>query len=462
MSGHAAGPSPAISLVVPVLNEEGSLAALIDSIRRQTRPPDEVILVDGGSIDRTVALAKELTFGDSRFRVIEAGDATPGRGRNVGASAARGEWLAFTDAGIVLEPTWLERLADAAASDPGVEVVYGNYEPQPGPASNAGPRWPTRRRDDPGPGAGCGPFVASMMILPRVFEAAGGFPDLRAAEDLIFMERVSEGGARIGWAPAAIVWWQLQPTLGRTFRKFVLYSKHNIWAGRQADWHYGVARQYLAALACLALAGAHHPAWAAVPAFGLLARVARSVWARREGLGPSRLFDPVQLLGVAMILLTIDGATFLGWGQALARPRPRPGPQPPDVGPARARRRGPRREGGNTMRNLVRSAAYKALDLVTVGRGIPRTIGDEAFRMPARWSRYYDAGYEPGTFAFLRRWCRPDHTAIDIGAHIGLFTVFIAPRSGLRAASSALNRPHTLAESSARWSASTAASRPWR
>jgi GT2 family glycosyltransferase len=328
MSGHDAGTSTAISLIVPVRDEEGSLAALVDSIRRQTRPPDEVLLVDGGSTDRTVALAGELTSGDARFRVIEAGDATPGRGRNVGASAARGGWLAFTDAGIVLEPTWLERLADAAASDPGVEVVYGNFEPM---TRTRFERWaaltyPPPRQPRPG-GRMRGPSVASMMIRREAFEAAGGFPDLRAAEDLIFMERVAEGGARVGWAPAATVWWQLQPTLGRTFRKFVLYSKHNVWAGRQASWHHGVARQYLAATAGVALAVAHHPAWAAVPAAGALARVARSVWVRREGRRLPRLLDPFQFLGVGMILLTIDAATFLGWAQAAARPRPRPVPQ---------------------------------------------------------------------------------------------------------------------------------------
>jgi hypothetical protein len=141
------------------------------------------------------------------------------------------------------------------------------------------------------------------------------------------MERVAEGGARVGWAPEATVWWQLQPTLGRTFRKFVLYSKHNVWAGRQSSWHHGVARQYLAATAGVALAVTHHPAWAAVPAAGALARVARSVWIRREGLGLPRLLDPFQFLGVGMILLTIDAATFLGWAQAAARPRPRPVPR---------------------------------------------------------------------------------------------------------------------------------------
>src|SRR4051795_10341592 len=90
---------PRVSLVVPVRNEEGSLAALVESICRQTRAPDEVVLVDGDSTDRTVALARALTAGDPRFRVIEAGPATPGRGRNLGIAAAHHEWIALTDAG---------------------------------------------------------------------------------------------------------------------------------------------------------------------------------------------------------------------------------------------------------------------------------------------------------------------------------------------------------------------------
>src|SRR5215218_6435697 len=115
-----------ISLVVPVRDEEGSLARLVSSIRAQTRQPDEVLLVDGGSTDRTVELARELAAGDGRFRVVEAGEASPGRGRNVGAAEARHPWVAFTDAGIGLDPDWLERLVEKVLEEPETEVVSGS------------------------------------------------------------------------------------------------------------------------------------------------------------------------------------------------------------------------------------------------------------------------------------------------------------------------------------------------
>jgi len=314
-----------ISLVVPLRNEEESLGRLVTSVRRQTRPPDEVLLVDGGSTDRTVALARELTADDPRFRVVEAGEATPGRGRNVGAEAARNPWIAFTDAGITLDPDWLARLAAVAEDDPAADIVYGNFEPDTQTFFErcaALAYVPPRAMRE---GASMrGPSIASALVRREIWRRAGGFPDLRAAEDLIFMERVEALGARTRWAPEATARWQLQPTLARTFRKFALYSKHNVWAGRQRFWHYGVARQYALALAFVVLAIVHSAWWLAVPAAGLAARAALSVWRRREGRGLAWVLNPARLAGVGLVLLAVDLATFVGWAQALVGAPPRP------------------------------------------------------------------------------------------------------------------------------------------
>lgn len=309
-----------ISLVVPVRNEEESLARLVSSIRAQTRQPDEVVLVDGGSTDRTVELARELAAGDERFRVVEAGEASPGRGRNVGAGEARHPWVAFTDAGIGLDPEWLERLAEKVSEEPGTEVVYGNFDPV---TRNFFERcaaiayvMPKTPHGDEG-ALTRGRFIASSLMRREVWRRAGGFPDMRAAEDLIFMERVEASGAKTRWAPRANVHWQLQPDLARTFRRFALYSKHNVWAGRQRFWHYGIARQYAVALLFAVPAVLHSAWWLLVPALGLAARAAKSVWRWREGRGLLWALNPLQLLCVALVILTVDLATFAGWLQAL-------------------------------------------------------------------------------------------------------------------------------------------------
>src|SRR5262245_59531612 len=73
-----------VSVVTPLRNEARSLATVIAGLRQQTFEPAEVILVDGGSTDDTVELARHMTQKDARFRIIEAGPSTPGRGRNLG------------------------------------------------------------------------------------------------------------------------------------------------------------------------------------------------------------------------------------------------------------------------------------------------------------------------------------------------------------------------------------------
>lgn len=312
--------TPQVSLVIPVYNEEHSLPALYDSIKRQTRQPEEIVLVDAGSTDATLKLCAQLAASDARIKIVETGGATPGKGRNAGIAAAAHDWTALTDAGIRLDPRWLEQMVEAVAADEEVEVVYGNFEPLTRNFFErcAALSYPPPKVLRPG-GFMRGPSIASALLHRRVWQKVGGFPDMRAAEDLIFMEKIQEQGFKTAWAPDATVFWELQPTLARTFKKFVLYSKHNVWIGRQWDWHYGVARKYLFGLVFVLLAIVHSRWWLLVPVLGTCARVTKSIWNRREGRGVLWLMNPFQFAGVAVILLTIDAAAFWGWAQALRR-----------------------------------------------------------------------------------------------------------------------------------------------
>lgn len=312
-----------VSLVVPLRNEEQSLPRLLETIRQQTFQPSEIILVDGGSSDTTLELARSAAESDPRVRVIEAGPATPGRGRNVGIEAASCEWVALTDAGNRLEPAWLECLVNAAEVDPKTDVVYGNFEPiiDSWFTRCAALTYPPPKSARPS-GSMRGPFIASSLLRREVWKNIGGFPDLRAAEDLIFMNRVSDAGHTIAWAPQATVWWEMQPGVTQTFRRFALYSKHNVWIGRQWDWHYGVARHYLVVAIILLLALLQSPWWLLGLPVWFGARVFRSVWRRREGRSILWALNPIQLAGVGVILLTIDLATFVGWAQAIKTRQP--------------------------------------------------------------------------------------------------------------------------------------------
>jgi FkbM family methyltransferase len=76
--------------------------------------------------------------------------------------------------------------------------------------------------------------------------------------------------------------------------------------------------------------------------------------------------------------------------------------------------------------SLIKALTYQALEAVTLGRGVKRRIGGEIVRFPARWSRYYPSEYEPETFDFLQKHLKKGATVLDIGAHIGLFSIIAA------------------------------------
>lgn len=78
----------------------------------------------------------------------------------------------------------------------------------------------------------------------------------------------------------------------------------------------------------------------------------------------------------------------------------------------------------------MKATAYRALDVITRGRGIARVINGDVVRFPARWCRYYPAEYEIEKHRFLVRSCRPGSLALDLGAHLGLFTVTMARAVG--------------------------------
>jgi FkbM family methyltransferase len=68
--------------------------------------------------------------------------------------------------------------------------------------------------------------------------------------------------------------------------------------------------------------------------------------------------------------------------------------------------------------------------MITLGHGVRRRINNVSIRFPAKWSRYYEADYEPETFSFFRESLKPGSTVLDIGAHIGLFAVVTAKLVG--------------------------------
>jgi rSAM/selenodomain-associated transferase 2 len=201
-----------ISIVIPTLNEAACIAGAVQSLRRQQ--PGEIIVVDGGSDDDTMALA-----GDADLVLTTP----PGRATqmNAGAACARGDGLLFLHADCTLE----EHALDAAeALLRGTSVIAGCFSMRV--QANG---WTYRVID------GCASARVRLtgviygdqgLLLRRAdFERLGGFPNVRFMEDVEFSQRLQREG-RIVVLPQRIFVsprrWQKAGIVRQTLRNWTL------------------------------------------------------------------------------------------------------------------------------------------------------------------------------------------------------------------------------------------------
>ncbi|MFQ3588414.1 MAG: glycosyltransferase family 2 protein, partial [Fimbriimonadaceae bacterium] len=87
--------SAKISIIVPVYNVEPYLAPCLDSLRAQTYPNFEAILVDDGSTDGSGAICDAYASADPRFHVVRQSNQGVSAARNAGMKQASGDYLLF-------------------------------------------------------------------------------------------------------------------------------------------------------------------------------------------------------------------------------------------------------------------------------------------------------------------------------------------------------------------------------
>jgi glycosyltransferase involved in cell wall biosynthesis len=113
-----------VSVVIPCYNAEPYIGQTIGSVLEQTRPADELLVVDDGSTDGSVEIARQ--FGD-RVRLLTGRNGGAPATRNKGAAHATGDALMFLDADDVLGPTVLEVLTARLAEQSGAVAACPWY-----------------------------------------------------------------------------------------------------------------------------------------------------------------------------------------------------------------------------------------------------------------------------------------------------------------------------------------------
>ncbi len=303
-----------VSLIATVKDAAAHVGAFLDSVAAQTRPPDEVVIVDGGSTDGTWEI---LLRGKGRVCALQEPGSNIAWGRAAAIDAAAHDVIAVTDADCVLDPDWLERLLEPL--ERGADVSGGFYRPlassflQVCAAAVSVPE-PDEVRD------GWMPSARSMAFRRSAYLAAGGYPVwLDVGEDMYLNHRFVATGARMELAPDAVVSWRVRPTFGATWRQYAGYAAGDAQAHMYRERH---ALRF-AAYSFTALAVITRNRWAAgltlAGGIAYAVRPLRRAWRRTRSGSTERAG---VLVGVPAMMVFIDAAKLWGYLRGLASRKP--------------------------------------------------------------------------------------------------------------------------------------------
>lgn len=115
---------PLVSIVMPAYNSASFIREAIVSCLAQTYPSIELIVIDDGSTDDTVAIVQ--SFGDD-VRLIQQANQGPAIARNAGILSAKGDFVKFCDSDDILYPQHIEKVIACFTKNPDVSAVYTRY-----------------------------------------------------------------------------------------------------------------------------------------------------------------------------------------------------------------------------------------------------------------------------------------------------------------------------------------------
>lgn len=214
------------SLVITVRNEERTIGTLMRSIVRQTEKPDEIVIVDGNSSDKTASIVQEYIQKnpDLTIRLLSY-TGNIAQGRNFGISHAKHDVIAITDAGCTLHKDWFRLISQPILNNK-ADVVAGYYIPTGSSIFQKCLATYTSVMPDKLNPKTFLPSSRSIAFKRKAWKEVGGYPEyLETAEDLVFAKKLWNSGRRCITVPSAIVYWAQKKTLLQAAKQFFRYAK---------------------------------------------------------------------------------------------------------------------------------------------------------------------------------------------------------------------------------------------
>ncbi len=227
-----------ISLITTVLNEKNNLTEWLDGILAQSKLPDEIIIVDGGSKDGTWEILLEKSKQNNLIKIWQyIGNISAGR--NFAISKAQGEIIVVTDAGCIYDNNWLKKLTEPIVSGRSSFVATGF-----GPWFRSGDSLVVRliatattpavfefKKD-------WLPSSRSVAFKKDVWQKVQGYPEwIPLCEDVVFDLKVGKIGVATHYVRESLVFWRPRKTLAKYFKQLFGYTRSDghgkLWFFRQ-------------------------------------------------------------------------------------------------------------------------------------------------------------------------------------------------------------------------------------
>lgn len=306
-----------VSLILTVKNESATIDALLQALAAQTRPPDEVVIVDGGSTDDTLERVRAFAANPAApfpIKAIQSPGSNIPQGRNIAVMNSSHPILASTDAGCRPDRMWLERLiapildgrADVAA---GISVGLPEGEFQEVASHMVVPSeadYKSRRAL---------PTARSLAYTRIAWDKAGGVPAaISMAEDTAFAMALERVSSRIVTVRDAIVYWDMRGNARGVFQQFRGYARGD---GYHGFFPIRYAARYLAIILLVLLAAAfwYSPYFWLLAAFTLLVGLWLKQIRKVPRLNPSRLYISLK------VAAAIEAGLTVGYLEGLASRR---------------------------------------------------------------------------------------------------------------------------------------------